>query len=79
MYEKKTARKILAGKPGRNKTLGRSRPTWLDNIETDVREIGCDGLDSSGTGKGPVEGSCEHDNEPSGCIKCWKVLEYLHN
>jgi hypothetical protein len=26
-----------------------------------------------------VEGSCEHGNEPSGCIKCWEVLEYLHN
>jgi hypothetical protein len=20
-------------------------------------------------------GSCEHDNEPSGSIKCWEVLE----
>jgi hypothetical protein len=26
-----------------------------------------------------VEGSCEHGNKPSGSIKCWKVLEYLHN
>jgi hypothetical protein len=24
---------------------------------------------------GPVEGSCEHGNEPSGSIKCWEVLE----
>jgi hypothetical protein len=31
------------------------------------------GLDSSG--QGPVEGSCEHGNEPSGYIKCWEVLE----
>jgi hypothetical protein len=23
---------------------------------------------------GPVEGSCEHGNESSGYIKCWKVL-----
>jgi hypothetical protein len=23
----------------------------------------------------PVEGSCEHGNEPSGSIKCLKVLE----
>jgi hypothetical protein len=28
---------------------------------------------------GPVEGSCEHGNEPSGSIKCWEVLEYVHN
>jgi len=27
------------------------------------------GLDSSGSGKGPVAGSCEQGNEPSGSIK----------
>jgi hypothetical protein len=26
-----------------------------------------------------VEGSCEHGNEPPGSIKCWEVLEQLHN
>jgi hypothetical protein len=26
-----------------------------------------------------VEGSCEHGNETSGSIKCWEVLEWLHN
>jgi hypothetical protein len=26
-----------------------------------------------------VEGSCEHGNEPSGSIKCWEVLEQMHN
>jgi hypothetical protein len=26
-----------------------------------------------------VEGSCEHDNETSGFIRCWEVLEWLHN
>jgi hypothetical protein len=26
-----------------------------------------------------VEGSCEHGIEPSGSIKCWEVLERLHN
>jgi hypothetical protein len=26
-----------------------------------------------------VEGSCEYGNEPSGSIKCWEVLEWLHN
>jgi hypothetical protein len=26
-----------------------------------------------------VDGSCEHGNEPSGFIKCWEVLEQLHN
>jgi hypothetical protein len=26
-----------------------------------------------------VDGSCEHSNEPSGSIKCWEILEQLHN
>jgi hypothetical protein len=26
-----------------------------------------------------VEGSCEHGNEPSGSVKCWEFLEWLHN
>jgi hypothetical protein len=26
-----------------------------------------------------VEGSCEHGNEPSDSIKCWDILEWLHN
>jgi hypothetical protein len=25
------------------------------------------------------EGSCEHNNETLGSIKCWEVLEWLHN
>jgi hypothetical protein len=24
-------------------------------------------------------GSCEHGNEPSGSLKCWEVLDWLHN
>jgi hypothetical protein len=31
------------------------------------------GLDSSGSGPS------EHDNEPSGSIKCWQFLEWLSN
>jgi hypothetical protein len=26
-----------------------------------------------------VESSSEHGSEPSGSIKCWEILEYLHN
>jgi hypothetical protein len=26
-----------------------------------------------------VKGSCEHGIEPSGSIKYWEVLEWLHN
>jgi hypothetical protein len=37
--------------------------------------MGWYGLDQSGSGLGPVEGSCEYGNEPLGSIKCWEVLE----
>jgi hypothetical protein len=26
-----------------------------------------------------VEGSCEHGNGPSGYVKCWEVIEWLHS
>jgi hypothetical protein len=26
-----------------------------------------------------MEGSCEYGNKTSGSIKCWEVLEWLHN
>jgi hypothetical protein len=31
--------------------------------------------DSFGSGEGQEEGSCEHGKEPSGSIKCLKILE----
>jgi hypothetical protein len=37
------------------------------------------GLDRIGSGSGPVEGSCERGNKPSGSIKCCEVLAYLHS
>jgi hypothetical protein len=39
------------------------RRRWVDNIKIDLR-MGWYGLDLSGSGEGPVEASCEHDNEP---------------
>jgi hypothetical protein len=37
--------------------------------------MGWYGLDTSGSGYGSEAGSCEHDNEPSGSIKYWEILE----
>jgi hypothetical protein len=33
------------------------------------------GLDSSGSGQGPMAGFCEQSNEPSDSIKCWEFLD----
>jgi hypothetical protein len=41
--------------------------------------MGWCGLDRCGSRWGPAEGSCEHGNASSGSIKCWEILEWLHN
>jgi hypothetical protein len=53
----------------------------VDNIKMDFKEIEWYGMDWTELAQewGLVEGSCEHGNEPSGSIKCWKTLEELHN
>jgi hypothetical protein len=44
MGEKRTAYRILLGKPEGRRPLGRPRRRWVDNIEMDLREIGWDGV-----------------------------------
>jgi hypothetical protein len=44
--------------------LGRSRCRWENNIKMDLKEIGLEyGVDSSGSGQGPLSGICEHANK----------------
>jgi hypothetical protein len=51
----------------------------VDNVKMDLGENGWGDMDWSGSGRGQVEGSCECSNELSGSIKCWEVLEWMHN
>jgi hypothetical protein len=44
----------------------------------DLREIGWDGMVCTGSIWLRI-GFSEHDDELSGSIKCWGVLEYLRN
>jgi hypothetical protein len=48
----------------------------VDNIKMDLREIGWGGMYwiDLAQDRNPVEGSCEHGNEPSGFIKVGKFL-----
>jgi hypothetical protein len=52
------------------KTKGRSRYRWDDNTEMDLKDITYEDVDlTSDSGKGPVVGCCENDNESLGSIK----------
>jgi hypothetical protein len=61
MEPKRYAYRILVGKPEGKRPLGRPRHGWVDNIT--MHRTGWYGLDRSGSGQGPMEGSCEHGNE----------------
>jgi hypothetical protein len=45
MGETRNAYRILVGKPEGQRSLGRPRRRWVDNIKMDLREIGLDGMD----------------------------------
>jgi hypothetical protein len=40
MGEKRSAYRILVGKPEGNRPVGRARRKWVDNIKIDLRETG---------------------------------------
>jgi hypothetical protein len=37
--------RVLVGKPEGKRPLGRPRPRWEDNFETDFQEVRCGGMD----------------------------------
>jgi hypothetical protein len=45
MGEKRNVYRLLVGKTGGKRPLGRLRCRWVDNIEMDLRETGWDGMD----------------------------------
>jgi hypothetical protein len=57
------------------------RQRWEDSIKMYLKnnEVRSSGLDSSGSGQGPVAGSCEHSNEALGSIKGKEFLDYLND
>ena len=48
MCEVRGLYKVLLGKPGGRRPLGRSRRRWVDNIRMDLQEVGCGYMDRIG-------------------------------
>jgi len=45
MGEEKWVYRVLVGKPEGKSPLGRLRRRWVDNIRTDLQEVGCGYMD----------------------------------
>jgi hypothetical protein len=67
MTKMRNANNIFVGRPEGKRPLEKPRHTWDGYIRMDLRETVWEGvgLDSSGSGYGPVAGFCENGNEPS--------------
>jgi hypothetical protein len=50
--EKRNVYRLLVGKPEGNRSLGRPRRRWIDNIKMDLLEIGWGGVDWIGLAQG---------------------------
>jgi hypothetical protein len=60
----------------------RPRHRWVDNIRMDLGEVGWGDVDWIGLAQDRNrwrESSCEFGIEPSGSIKCWETIQWLHN
>jgi hypothetical protein len=68
---KRNAYKILVGKLEEKRSQGRPGHRWVGNNIDQRDRIGWYGLDRSGSGLRPVEGSCEQGNE----LSCSKKAE----
>jgi hypothetical protein len=80
-FFKRSAHRLLVGKPEGKRTVGRPKRRWVDDIEMDLIEIGW-GWGWTGLvwlRIGTSGELCELGNEPSGSIKCLETSEWLHN
>jgi hypothetical protein len=81
MGEERKVYKVLVGKPEGKRPFGRPRRRREDGIRMDLREIGLGGgcgMDSTGSGQGPVAGCCECGDEPSGS-SATELVSYTTN
>jgi hypothetical protein len=59
----------------KKETLERPTRRWLDSIKMDLRETGWGGIDWINTAQNRDQWWALVNNEPSGSIICWEILE----
>jgi hypothetical protein len=76
--EKRNACRFLVGKPEGKRPLGRPKHGRVDNIKMDFTDIGWGDINwiDLAQDRDPVNTAM---NIQSGSIKCWEILEQLHN
>ena len=79
MGESRGVYRVLARKPEGKSPLGKPRYRWNENIKMHLHEVGCEGLDRCGLGKGQVVDTYECVNVPPDSIKCGEFRDYLRN
>ena len=69
--------RALVGKPDGRRPLGRTRRRWVDNIRTDLQEVGCGYMDWIGLAQDRDiwRTLVECGNEPSGSVKYGEFLD----
>jgi hypothetical protein len=64
--EDRNAYNVLVGKPGKQRSLGRRKHRYKDNIKMEMKDLGWDSMDRIHlTRVGTCGGLCEHGNEIS--------------
>jgi hypothetical protein len=76
-YGGKGVYRVLVGRPGRKRLLGRPRRRWEDNIKMDLQEVECGVWTVLSWLKIDRLRALVNVNESSGSIKCREFLEQL--
>ena len=71
MGEETEVYRVLVGKPEGKRPLGRPRRRWVDNIRTDLQEVGCGYMDWIAL----AQDRDRWRTLVSAVMKCWEFLD----
>ena len=69
--------RLLVGRPGGKRPMGRPRHRWEDNIKVDLQEVGCGSMDwiSVAQDRDTWRALVNAVMNPSGSIKCGEFID----